>query len=255
MTIYGRSRALSGVSLSISLSRFPRRASAEVLCAILACGVIGVSGCGLGSGPAVEIEPGSTLVIELGGEYIEAPGPSVLARLAGNGTRPFVGLLSMFSRAERDTRLATVVLRIQPLGIGWGKADEIREAIGRLRAKGLHTVAHLEIQGYAANKELFIASAADETFVAPGSVMPLVGLAAEYIHLGGFFEKLGIEFDVAKAGRYKSAVEAYAERTMSEASREMADSLLDDTYDRFVTGLAEGRGLAREDVEAAIDGC
>jgi len=130
--------------------------------------------------PAVEISPSSTLVIELGGEYIEAPGPSVLARLAGEASRPFVGLLSMFSRAERDSRLATVVLRIQPLGIGWGKAYEIREAIGRLRAKGLHTVAHLEIQGYTANKELFIASAADEAFVTPGAAIPLVGLAAEY---------------------------------------------------------------------------
>jgi protease-4 len=210
-------------------------------------------GCSMSDGPAVEISPGSTLVIELGGEYIEAPAAPVLARLAGDSSRPFLGLLSMFSLAERDARIETVVLRIQPLKIGWGKSDEIREAIGRLRARGIHTVAHLEIQGYAANKELFIASAADETFVTPGAAMPLVGLAAEYLFLGGFWEKLGVEFDVAKAGRYKSAVEAYSERTMSEASREMANSLLDDTYDRFVTGLAEGRGLTREAVEAAID--
>jgi protease-4 len=209
--------------------------------------------CSMSEGSRVEVVQDSTLVIELGGEYVEAPRPSVLARLAGQETRPFVGLLSMFSRAERDKRLSTVVLRIQPLQIGWGKADEIREAVARLRERGIHTVAHLEIQGYAANKELFIASAADETFVTPGSATPLVGLAAEYLFLGGFWEKFGIDFDVAKAGRYKSAVEVYAEREMSDASREMANSLLDDTYDRFVMGLADGRGLTREAVEAAID--
>lgn len=207
----------------------------------------------MGDGPALEIAPDSTLVIELGGEYIEAPGPSILARLAGEDSRPFLGLLSMFSRAERDSRLATVILRIQPLHIGWGKADEIREAIARLRAKGLHVVSHLEIQGFSANKELFIASAGDETFVTPGAAMPLVGLAAEYVFLGGFWEKLGVEFDVAKVGRYKSAVEVYSERGMSDASREMANSLLDDTYDRFVLGLAQGRGLTRAAVEEAID--
>ncbi len=212
-----------------------------------------VIACSISDGLPVEIEQDSTLVIELGGEYIEAPGPSVMQRLAGQETRPFLGLLSMFSRAERDSRIATVVLRIQPLRIGWGKADEIRAAIDRLRARGIHTVAHLEIQGYSANRELFIASAADETFVAPGAATPLVGLAAEYLFLGGFWEQFGIEFDIAKAGRYKSAVEVYAERGMSDASREMANSLLDDTYDRFVTGLAEGRGLARESVVAAID--
>jgi protease-4 len=212
-----------------------------------------VSACSLYDGAALEISPESTLVIELGGEYIEAPGASVLARLAGDDSRPFLSLLSMFSRAERDSRIATVILKIQPLRIGWGKSDEIREAIDRLRAKGIYTVAHLEIQGYAANKELFIASAADETFVTPGAAIPLVGLAAEYLFLGGFWDKLGVGFDVAKAGRYKSAVEAYSERTMSEASREMANSLLDDTYDRFVMGLASGRNLSPEAVRSAID--
>ena len=203
--------------------------------------------------PPVEVAPGSTLVIEVGGSYVEAPGASPLARLAGNMTRPFIGLLSIFSLAERDDRISTVVLRIQPLGIGWGKADEIREAIARLREKGIHTAAHLEIQNFSANKELFIASAADEIFVAPGSTVPLVGMAAEYIFLGGFFENLGVEFDVARAGRYKSAVEIFAERSMSPASHEMANSLLDDTYERFVEALASGRNMTTSAAIEAID--
>ena len=201
----------------------------------------------------VEVALGSTLVIELGGSYVEAPGASPLARLAGDTTRPFIGLLSIFALAERDDRIATVVLRIQPLGLGWGKADEIREAIARLREKGIHTAAHLEIQNFSANKELFIASAADEIFVAPGSAVPLVGMAAEYFFLGGFWEKLGIEFEVARAGRYKSAVEIFSERSMSAASREMADSLLDDTYERFVEALASGRHMTTSAVIEAID--
>jgi protease-4 len=204
-------------------------------------------------GPPLRVAEGSTLVIELSGRYVEAAAASPLARLAGDERRPFIGLLSIFSLAERDDRIETVGIRIQPLGSGWGKAGEIREAIGRLREKGRHTVAFLEIADFSPNKELFIASAADEIFVSPGGAIPLVGLAAEYVFLGGFMEKLGIEFDVAKAGRYKSAVEAYAERTMSEASREMANSLLDDTYRRFVEALATGRNLSTEVVVEAID--
>ncbi len=201
----------------------------------------------------VEIVSGSTLVIELGGSYVEAPAASPLARLAGDSTRPFIGLLSMFSLAERDDRLGTVVLRIQPLEIGWGKADELRDAIGRLRDRGVHTVAHLEVQSFSANKELFVACAADEIYVAPGSAVPLVGMAAEYLFLGGFWESLGVEFDVARAGRYKSAVELFAERTMSPASREMANSLLDDTFDRFVAALASGRNMSTLEILEAID--
>ena len=205
------------------------------------------------AGPPVEVAAGSTLVLELGGNYVEAPAASPLARLAGDSSQPFISLLSTFAMAERDDRLSTVVLRIQPLEIGWGKADEIREAIGRLKEKGIHTAAQLEIQDFSANKALFVASAADEIFVSPGSAVPLVGMAAEYLFLGGFWEKVGIDFEVARAGRYKSAVEIFTERTMSPASREMADSLLDDTYERFVGALASGRNLTREAVLEAID--
>jgi protease-4 len=206
------------------------------------------------AGPPITVEPGSTLVVDVGGSYLEAPSASPLARLAGDATRPFIDLLSVFVMAERDERIENVVLRIQPLEIGWGKADEIRESIGRLRERDVHTVAYLEVQSFSANKELYIASAADEIFVSPGSGIPLVGMAAEYLFLGGFMQKIGIEFEVARAGRYKSAVETFAARTMSAASREMANSLLDDTYDRFVDALATGRGQTREAILAAIDG-
>ena len=209
--------------------------------------------CSLGGGTAVEVEDGTTLLIEIGGEYVDAPGPNPLARLAGDSTRPLLSLLGLFTRAERDSRIETVVLRIESLAIGWGKADEIRAAAIRVRESGKRVVAHLEIQGFLANKELYVASAADEIFVAPGSAIPLVGLAAEYIYLGGLWKKLGIDFDVARAGRYKSAVEVYAERTMSDDAREMANSLLDDAWARFVSALAEGRNLPVTAIEAAID--
>ncbi len=204
-------------------------------------------------GPVADIKQGSTLVIDLGGHYVEAPAASPLARLMGSDTRPFIDLLSTFSLVERDERIATVVLRIQPLEIGWGKADELRAAIGRLREKGRKTVALLEVQNFSANKEFYVGSAADELYVAPGAAVPLVGMAAEYVFLGGFWEMLGIQFDIAKAGKYKSAVEVYAERTMSDASREMANSLLDDTYQRFVEALAADREQTPDAIRATID--
>jgi len=207
----------------------------------------------MAGGVAKPIAPGSTLVVELGGDYVEAPAASPLARLAGDDSRPFIDLLSTFTLIERDDRIATVVLRIQPLEIGWGKADELRAAIGRLREKGRKTVALLEVQDFSANVELYVGSAADELWVVPGSSVPLVGMAAEYVFLGGFWEKLGVGFDVARAGKYKSAVEVYAERTMSEASREMANALLDDAYARFVEALASDREQSPDAIRATID--
>jgi protease-4 len=87
----------------------------------------------------------------------------------------------------------------------------------------------------------------------PGSRNPFVGLAAEYLFLGGFFEKIGVEIEYERVGKYKSAVESFAESKMSDANREMTTALLDSVYDRFVEAIAEGRSLAPEQVHAVID--
>ncbi len=200
-----------------------------------------------------DIEPGSTLVLELEGGYVEAPRAPLLTRLIGEDRRPFVALLSQLATAERDDRLETVVLVIRHLEIGWGKAGELRRAITRLHEAGLATVAFLDLASFSASREYFVASAARDIYIVPGGAVPVVGLAAEYFFLGGLWQKLGIDFDVGKAGKYKSAVESLAGTGMSDASREMANSLLDSVNDAFVSGIAEGRELEPAAVVRAID--
>ena len=200
-----------------------------------------------------EISPGSTLVLEIGGEYVEAAQPSLIARALGEDQRSFVSLLSTLAMAERDDRLAAVVLVIRPLQIGWGKADELRAAVGRLGDAGRKTVAFLEVASFSATREYYVATAADEVYVVEGGAVPVVGLAAEYLFLGGLWEKLGVGFEVGKAGKYKSAVESYTGRGMSEPTREMAESLLDSANGAFLDAIAEGRGMDRTSVVAAID--
>jgi len=205
----------------------------------------------VGRGPRVE--DGTILVMDLEGSYVETQATPYLARLFGAPERPLIHLLSELAKAERDERLSAVVFRIRPVDIGWGKADEIRAAIARISERGRRTVAYLEVEKYGANLEYFIATGADEIHLAPGSRNPLVGLAAEYLFLGGFFEKLGVDVEYERIGKYKSAVESFAESKMSEANREMETALLDSVYDRFVEAIAEGRSLTPEQIHAAID--
>ena len=205
----------------------------------------------VGRGPGVE--EGTVLVMDLEGAYVETHATPYLSRLFGAPERPLIGLLSELAKAERDERLSAVLFRIRPLSIGWGKADELRAAIARIGERGRRTVAYLEVEKFGANLEYFVATGADEIYMAPGSRNPFVGLAAEYLFLGGFFEKIGVEIEYERVGKYKSAVESFAESKMSEANREMTTALLDSVYGRFVEAIAEGRSLTPERVHAAID--
>jgi protease-4 len=201
-------------------------------------------------GPAVE--RGSFLRVDLRGAFVDAP-VSPLARLLGRREASLVSLLSELTKAERDERIAGVLFRIGGLDMGWGKAEELRAALARLRDKGKRSIAYLELEQLGGNLEYYLASGADEVVMAPASRNALVGLAGEYLFLGGLFEKVGVELEYERIGEYKSAVESYAERAMSDANREMTEALLDSIDGRFVSAIAASRELAPERVRAAID--
>ena len=202
-------------------------------------------------GPSVA--DGTWLVVEFSGEYVEAQESPLSARLLGRTERPIAGVLSELSKAERDPRIAGVAIRIRGLGGGWAKARELRRAIERLRENGKRTVAYLELEKYGANREFYVASAADRVVAAPASRNPFVGFAGEYFFLAGFFEKLGVDVTYERIGKYKTAAEQFGESAMSEPNREMSESLLDSIADRFVADLAESRGMEPGRVAEIID--
>jgi protease-4 len=199
------------------------------------------------------VADGSWLVVELSGEYVEAQASPLTARLLGRTEQPLAGVLSELSKAERDDRIAGVALRIGSLDGGWGKARELRRAIERLRERGKRTLAYLELEKYGANREFYIASAADRVIAAPASRNPFVGFASEYFFLSGFFEKLGVDVVYERIGKYKTAAEQFGEAAMSEPNREMSEALLDSIADRFVADIAESRELSVERVSEVID--
>ena len=73
-----------------------------------------------------------------------------------------MSLLSELAKAKRDERLAAVVLRVRRAQLDWGMAQELRDAIGELRAAGRPTLAYLETGGPGANREYYVATAADD---------------------------------------------------------------------------------------------
>jgi protease-4 len=215
--------------------------------------VLRLTGFGFRFGSEPQIGSGSALVLDLEGEYVETPEAPLLARLLGQHRAPLVSLLTELRKAGRDARIGTVILRIRSLDIGWGKAQDIRDAILALHDKGKRTFAYVECESFGANREYYVASAADEIWFSPGTRVPFIGLAADYIFLGGLWEKLGVSVEVEKVGKYKSAAETIAAKGMSEPNAEMVNSIMDSIETQLVTAVADRRKLSPTDVRALID--
>lgn len=198
------------------------------------------------------LEHGSTLLLELSGEYLEAPEAPIFATIFGLHRQSLLGQLSELRKAERDDRIEQVLITIRDLQVGWAKAQELRDAIRALRDKGRRPVAILEVEGFGANLEYYVASAAEKLYVAPGGGAPLLGLAEEHMFLGGLWQKIGLTVQVAQVGRYKGAADSIVGTEMNEFYREQAERLLDSVDGQFIAGIAEERGIGVDVVRKVI---
>ncbi len=196
------------------------------------------------------IKDNSVLVLKVSGSLPDYVAEDPMNRFFGRDERSLTSLLSQLRKAKADKRIKGVLLELDLTSVGWGKAEEIRDAIKDFRASGKPAYAYME---YGANKEYYIAAACDRIYVAPIGDLMIVGLAADVMSLGGSLEKLGIKMDFYKIGKYKTAPEQYTEKKMSEANREVINALLDDFYGRFVSTIAQARNKSVEDVRALID--
>jgi len=201
---------------------------------------------------APSIADGSTLVVELSGNYVEAADTPSFSQLLGMDRRSLLGTLSELRKAERDDRITHVLLVVRGLQVGWAKAQDLRDAIHALSKAGRHPVAYLEVEGFGANRDYYVASAAEKLYMAPGSGAPLIGLAEEHWFLGGLWDYLGVTVQVAQAGNYKGAADSIVGHSMNEFYREQSNRLLDSFDGLFVGGIAEARGVPVETVRKVI---
>lgn len=202
-------------------------------------------------GPTVE--PGSYLLVDLRGGFPEAAPFDVVGRFFSPKGTSLLDLLLSLRNAARDERIAGVLLRVSRLDVGWGKAQEIRDAVAAFKKSGKPVVAVIEQEILASNKEYFVASAADRVHVSPVSSAPLVGLSAQFMFLGGLWDKLDVHMHVEQVREYKTMGDFLAGKQMTAAHREMADSLLDSLNERFLSTIAAARDLDVDEVRTWID--
>ncbi len=192
----------------------------------------------------------SVLVLKVEGAMPDFVPEDPMRRYFGEDDSSLTNLLTQIKKAKVDKRIGAILLEIEFSGAGWGKADEIRDAIADFRTSGKPAYAYME---YGSNKEYYIATACDKIFVAPPGDLFINGLAAEVMFFRGSLDKLGIEPDMFQIGKYKNAPDQFTRKDMSEAHREVVNSMLDNLYGRIVNTIATTRKKTPDEVKAIID--
>src|SRR5882672_1058132 len=196
------------------------------------------------------ISDNSVLALRVSGPLPDYVTEDPLRKFFGGPDQSLTDLILQFKKAKVDKRIKVVQLDIDMSGVGWGKSEEIRDAIADFRASGKPVYAYMEL---GMNKEYYIASACDKIYMPPPGELFINGLAADVMFFRGSLDKLGIYPDIYQIGKYKSVGDMFTQKKMTDAHREYVNSLLDDLFNRYIAGIAQARHKSPEDVRKFID--
>jgi protease-4 len=193
----------------------------------------------------------SYLYLDLDGEIPEQP-PVELPSFLERRPPTLRTLVDSIDRAGRDSKVDALVLRVSILPeAGWGKVQELRDAVTRFRRSGKPAYAHIEMIG---NKEYYLASACSKIYAVPNAILDVSGLRTETTFFANTLDKLGVQAQFEGVGKYKNAPNQFTETGFTEPHREQMNALLDSVYGEYARAIGAARGKSAPEVQAIVDG-
>ncbi len=148
-----------------------------------------------------------------------------------------------------DETIKAIVVRINSPGGSVAPVQEIHSELKKLEKPIVASMGST-----AASGGYYIASIADEILANPGTLTGSIGVIMQFTKLKGLYEKVGLEQQVIKSGRFKDTGSPV--RDLTDEERELLQATLDDVHNQFIDAVSEGRQehLTREEIVALADG-
>jgi protease-4 len=158
--------------------------------------------------------------------------------------------LDNIEKAKTDSRIKGIYLNVSFVNAGLSQTEEIRNKLLDFKKSGKFIISYAE---YYSQSGYYLSSVADEIFLNPEGIFELKGLSAQIIFFKGLLEKLDIEAQVIRHGKFKSAIEPFILDKMSKENREQISLLLTTISDNILDSIASQRGLTLSRVEELAD--
>lgn len=151
----------------------------------------------------------------------------------------------------KDPSIQGMILEINSPGGTVYESARIWEKIQEVQAETDIEI-YTSMGAVAASGGYYVAAPSDKIFAAEETITGSIGVIADYVNIAELEEKLGIKHEVIKSGKHKDIGSMNREMTAEE--RAINQAQVDEFFDKFITVIAQGRGMPEEDVYAIADG-
>lgn len=159
-------------------------------------------------------------------------------------------IINAIENAKSDDNITGISIKTDAVNAGVSQTQAIRNKIEDFKESGKFVYAYNDVYS---QKNYYLSSVADSIFLNPVGAIDFKGLATEILYYKDFEDKYGIQMEVIRHGKYKSAVEPYLTNKMSEANREQTTSFLKSIWSEITDDISKSRNISTAQVNLIAD--
>ena len=154
--------------------------------------------------------------------------------------------------AAADPGVKFIYLKSDASSTGISATGELRKALEEFRLSGKPVIAWTENPG---TGSFYLNSVADKIYMSEyqGANGGLVGLCSQSFYLKDLLDKAGLNMQLIRHGKYKSAGEMYVRNSPSEENKEQYNRMVDSMWETIGKTIAEGRGIPFEKLNSLVE--
>lgn len=170
--------------------------------------------------------------------------------LEGNRAVGLNQILACIKKAKTDYNIKGIYLNPKDIYAGMASVEEIRNALKDFKTSGKFIYAYGE---YLSQKAYYLVSVADSVIMNPQGMVDFKGLGGERSFYKKGLEKLGVEMQIVRHGKFKAAVEPFLLDKMSDENRLQTETYLNTIWSEMLTDISESRKMSKEQLNGVAD--
>lgn len=197
------------------------------------------------SSPNVSLKNNSVIKLDLSGITHDYGGSIYIKDLDYRETSKdgLIDVLFAIDHAKTDANIKGISIENNLSSLGFTQRKALREKLEEFKKTGKFVLSYAD--NYM-QSEYYLNSVADTIYLNPLGTIDFKGLSTEILYMKDLQEKTGIQMEVVRHGKYKSAVEPYLQQEMSPENREQNLELLQSMWNSIVNDIAESRKISTE---------
>ncbi|NCC45921.1 MAG: signal peptide peptidase SppA [Bacteroidia bacterium] len=184
-------------------------------------------------------------------QFVDDPFSSINPLQGTSGkTQGIYQVIRSIDNAANDPAIKFIYMNLTNLNSGITHTEEIRSALERFRISGKPVIAYADNFSQPA---YYLATAADKIYLSPTGMLQLTGVSISTIFFKDLLDKLGVEVQLVRHGKFKAAAEQFISNKMSPENREQLQAYVDAVWNTWVSQISSAREIPVETINSLAD--